>query len=292
MLPTLQAGMRVGQGMVLTQPLGRGGFGEVWEAVGKEGRVVALKFLDCRHRTGPMIVNEVRRLLALRNVRHPHILSLEDVSLQASYLILKMERADGSLHDLHRVYREETGSHVPPQHLCELLFQAALALDFLAGIRTIPCDSHNGGLQHCDVKPRNLLLVGDVLKVADFGLCTSTLNGQSERSNFGTPGYAPPEFAEGKITPRSDQFSLAVTYCELRTGRLPFEEEHRPGRPAPTNLSGLSVSERMVVSRALEPQWLNRWPNCIAFVRALMEAVSVSSATAASAQPQVSQLGL
>ncbi len=292
MLPTLQAGMRIGLHLVLTQPLGRGGFGEVWEAVATDGRVVALKFLDCRHKSGPMIVNEVRRLLALRNLCHPHILALKDVALHAGYVILSMDRADGSLHDLHRLYREETGSHIPPLHLCELLLQAAMALDFLASLRTVSFDPRANGLQHCDVKPRNLLLVGDVLKVADFGLCTTPLNGQGDRSNFGTPGYAPPEFAEGKITPRSDQFSLAASYCELRTGRLPFEEEHRPGRPAPADLSGLSVPERMIVSRALETQWLNRWPSCVAFIQALMEAVSVSSATASSARHEMSRLGL
>lgn len=281
MLPALQSGMRVGHGLRLTQPLGRGGFGEVWEAVAADGQVVALKFLDCRNRAAPLIVNEVRRLLALRELRHPHILTLKDVSLQAGYLVLSMERADGSLHDLHRLYREETGASMPPLHLCQLLLQAALALDFLATPRQGSPFTESNGLQHCDVKPRNLLMVGDVLKVADFGLCTTQANCKGDRSRFGTPGYAPPEFAEGRITTRSDQYSLAVTYCELRTGRLPFDEEHRPGRAARADLSGLSAAERTVIARALETQWLNRWPTCTTFIQKLSDAVSASSATVA-----------
>src|SRR5262249_3560431 len=69
------------------------------------------------------------------------------------------------------------------------------------------------------------------------------------------------------------QYSLAVTYCLLRGGRLPFT-----GGPAalvaghlhrPPDLSMLPQRERPVVARALAKEPSKRWPNCRAFVAAL-----------------------
>src|SRR5260370_26448562 len=81
------------------------------------------------------------------------------------------------------------------------------------------------GLQHLDVKPRNLFLVSNHVKVADFGLVNSLGAGQDGGPKLGaiTPLYAAPEVFHGKISPRSDQYSLAVAYQELLTGTLPFQ---------------------------------------------------------------------
>jgi len=274
----LERGSQALYGWTLTKPLGSGGFGEVWEARGQDGKIVALKFLPCGSRYGRVVVNEVRQLVLLREIKHPHLLELYSVVTLTGWLVLVMERADGSLQDLQRLYREESSQNVAPRHLCELLTQAAVALDFLAGLKLPSGNGSPSGMQHCDVKPANLLLVGDILKVADFGLSTARMDSGCGRRGFGTPGYAPPEFAEGRVTPRSDQYMLAATYYQLRTGRLPFDVEHRPGQPAPANLDGVSLAEQAVLARALRPDWLARWPSCTALMRALTDAVARESA--------------
>ena len=40
-----------------------------------------------------------------------------------------------------------------------------------------------------------------------------------------TVAYAAPESFRGKPTIKSDQYSLAITYFELRTARLPYRSE-------------------------------------------------------------------
>jgi serine/threonine protein kinase len=129
-----------------------------------------------------------------------------------------MELADKSLHDLLVEYRAAGRPGVPRGELLRYLNETAEVLDLL---------NYEQGLQHVDVKPRNLFLVGRHIKVADFGLVNSLAElygAQPHALQLGavTPLYAAPECFLGKITLFSDQYSLAVCYCELLTGALPF----------------------------------------------------------------------
>ena len=68
---------------------------------------------------------------------------------------------------------------------------------------------------------------------------------------------------QGRLSDWTDQYALAVTYCLLRTGKMPFAEgtDALPSRPAP-DLSLLSEKERPIVSRALSVLPRNRWASC------------------------------
>ncbi|MCI0354963.1 MAG: protein kinase, partial [Acidobacteria bacterium] len=227
-----------------------------------------------------VITNEIRQLLAFKEVEHPHLIKVHNIILTPGHIVISMERADGSLADLHRAYLEECKMHIPPDHLCDLFWQAAEALDFIA--QTKPGGFMSTGLQHCDVKPSNLLFIGDCLKVADFGLCSAQQ--PNRRSGFmGTPPYAAPELYQGRLCARTDQYALAVSYCELRGGRLPFNvkdpktSEHQQHPP---DLSMLPAEERPIVARALDPTWLDRWPSCKDFIRSLRSVVKTGACSA------------
>jgi serine/threonine protein kinase len=175
-----------------------------------------------------------------------------------------MEMAEGSLHELLDASLAEEGKAVDRGDLCPLLAQAAEALDFL-NTRRHRHEDRLVAIQHCDIKPSNLLLFGDTVKLADFGLATVTSQYVQFKRPAGTPAYMAPELMMGRISDRSDQFSLAVTYVQMRTGKLPWpEEEPDPDRqtwPVP-DLSGLQAKERVIISRALSNVAQERWPNC------------------------------
>src|SRR6185369_12059243 len=78
-------------------------------------------------------------------------------------------------------------------------------------------------LQHLDIKPQNIFLVYNHVKVADFGL-VKVLEGMTGATVTGgvTPVYAAPETFDGRISRFSDQYSLAIVYQELLTGTRPF----------------------------------------------------------------------
>src|SRR5262249_30539095 len=122
--------------------------------------------------------------------------------------------------------------------------------------------------------PQNLLLKGDVLKVADFGLARVVNHSVTGHTGHLTLAYAAPEFFDGKTARQSDQYSLAVAYCQLRGGQLPFSGStaqivagHLSKSP---DLSMLPEEERSAVRRALSKEPNERWPSCAAFVEALI----------------------
>src|SRR5919108_5445869 len=105
----------------LTCRLGVGAFGEVWEALDRDGRPVALKFIDCRSKPRGLVGSEIRVLRALSELKHPNIIGLHGVLGVSHYIVLSMERADGNLSDLRKTYVEMTGKNIPVDHALELV---------------------------------------------------------------------------------------------------------------------------------------------------------------------------
>ncbi len=271
----LEAGSQPIPGYRLTQRLGAGAFGEVWEAQDADGKLIALKFMDCRTKSSTLISSEIRVLRGLSELRHPNFIQLHGVHSTSHYIALSMERADGNLEDLRQVYVEETGKNIPSDHVLEMLEQVAVALDFLAEVKLPAVNPSSRGLQHCDIKPSNLLLVGDCVKIADFGLCAGT-SWQTHRNGWrGTPPFAAPELYKGQATLGTDQFALCITFLKLCTGERPFWKNaplDEPPGGLPIDLTKLREREVLIISRALNPQPTSRWPSCVAFIQALRNA--------------------
>jgi serine/threonine protein kinase len=132
------------------------------------------------------------------------------------------------------------------------------------------------GLQHCDVKPSNILLLGDVVKIADFGLCAG-MGQQSHRKLRGTPPFAAPELYAGRVCAQTDQYALAVTWCDLVGGTRMFRKGvARDGGPAYSiDLSRAREREVPILARALNDDPTRRYSSCAAFVSALRDAAQL-----------------
>ena len=161
---------------------------------------------------------EMRSLNRIKAVRHPFPLSLERIEIVDGQLVIITELADASLKDRYDECRSSGLTGIPRDELVGYLRDAADALDFM---------SERHSLQHLDIKPENLLILAGRIKVADFGLVKEVRDKSMSLMGGLTPIYAAPEVFEGSPSLHSDQYSLAIVYCEMLTGTLPF-----PGRTA------------------------------------------------------------
>src|SRR5262245_46106583 len=108
----MMSGVEPFPGYRLTQMLGRGAWSEVWRATGPGGRQLALKLIPSQDPKAS--VREIRALQVVRQLKHPNILRTEQVWSSAGYVIIAMELAEGSLHDLAEVYAGEYGAPFIP----------------------------------------------------------------------------------------------------------------------------------------------------------------------------------
>jgi len=183
-------------GYRLIEPLGSGGFGEVWKCEAPGGLFKAVKFvfgnLNSLDVDGARAEQELQALNRVKEVRHPFVLGMDRIEVIEGELVIVMELADKNLYD-HYVESQAAGLiGIPRDDLLRYLRDAAEALDYM-------CEKY--GLQHLDIKPRNLFLVSDRVKVADFGLVKHLgRSGGSGLLGGVTPLYAPPETFVGKIS--------------------------------------------------------------------------------------------
>ncbi|HLW68231.1 MAG TPA: serine/threonine-protein kinase [Gemmataceae bacterium] len=270
LISLLQPGLEPVPGYRLVEGLGRGGFGEVWKAEAPGGFTVALKFVLLVGRAGPA---ETRALDLIRHIRHPNLLATFGSWEKDGLLVIAMELADCTLGDrlAESVRRGRNG--IPRDELLGYMLEAAKGLDYLNSPVHEVDGRENVSVQHRDIKPQNILLIGGGVKVADFGLARLLEQTVVSHSGSLTPLYAPPEFFNGQTTRTSDQYALAITYCQLRGGRLPFDGNvaqvtagHLYRAP---DLSMIQEAERPVVLRALAKEPEARWPSCEEFVEAL-----------------------
>ncbi len=207
-----------------------------------EGRQVGYGTLDQERAS-----SELRSLQRIRQVHHPFLLSLERIEVVNQQIVIVTELAECSLVERFQYYRGKGLPGIPRDVLIDFLRDAADALDFL---------SQKHELQHLDVKPGNLLIVADRIKVADFGL-VKDLHEQNQSLVGGlTPTYAAPEIFDGRPDRRSDQYSLAIVYQELLTGQMPFTgrttaELARQHLNQSPDLESLPPADRPIIARRL-----------------------------------------
>jgi serine/threonine protein kinase len=252
-------------GYQLVLRLGSGGYGEVWKATAPGGLSKAVKIVYGRIGEN-RAEQELKALRRIQEVRHPFLLSLERYEIVDGQLIIVTELADMSLQDRFEECTRTGQKGIPREELLAHLHDAADALDYMG--------SHYG-LQHLDIKPQNLLLVGGRIKVADFGL-VKDLQGTSVSNTGGvTPHYATPEAFDGRVSRFSDQYSLAIVYQEMLSGERPFSgttafQLAMMHTTSPPFLEPLPEADRPIVERALAKLPENRFPNCRELIERLM----------------------
>ncbi|PCI37152.1 MAG: hypothetical protein COB53_07270 [Elusimicrobia bacterium] len=257
------------EGFDIIRKLGQGGMGEVWEAVDRVlQRRVAIKKLIPEIAAVPRerkrFLKEARTVAALK---HPSIIEIHQVVESGEDLYLVFEHIDGVA--LNEVLLEK-GTLSLMQTL-EILRQTAGALDF----------AHGRGVIHQDLKPANIMVEGETVKVMDFGISrriAETMGTITRMEVVGTPSYMAPEQAQGEASPETDIYALGATLYEMLSGRRPFsgmagnspklEKFYTPLSQLNPDLPPLIDS---VIDRALDPDPKKRFHSGQEFFDALEE---------------------
>lgn len=178
----------------------------------KLGRQVALKFLPHQwsHDEGAK-QRFVREAQAASATNHRNICIIHNIE----------ETGDGRLFIVMAYYEGETLKQklergpLPIQDAMEIASEIA---DGLA-------KAHAQGVVHRDVKPGNLVVTDDGVKILDFGLAkfADTLQLTVPGSTIGTVAYMSPEQARGEeADARSDVWALGIVMYEMLSGAPPF----------------------------------------------------------------------
>ena len=205
--------------------LGAGGMGEVYLAIDKLGRKVALKLLAPRlmkdQQHVARFLQEARTVITLN---HPNIVTVYDVGEVEGTSYIASELIEG----VTLRSRLETRELELPAVL-EVSIQTATAL----------AAAHERGIVHRDIKPENVMIRSDdYVKVLDFGIAKLTEDFQdpigtdvptrplletAEGIVIGTASYMSPEQARGvKVDGRADIWSFGVMLYEMVAGEVPF----------------------------------------------------------------------
>ncbi|MFG2980174.1 serine/threonine-protein kinase [Streptomyces sp. NPDC048258] len=199
----------------LLAELGRGGMGRVLLGAAPDGRLVAVKLVHARLADDEGFRVRFRReVAASRKVSGAYTAAVMDADPDAPAPWLASVFVAGP--SLGAAV--EGGGALPEETVRRLA----------AGLATALVEIHRAGLVHRDLKPDNVLLAQDSVRVIDFGIARVARPGEvTELTQAGTvigsPAFMSPEQAEGgELTPASDVFSLGSVLVLAATGRSPF----------------------------------------------------------------------
>ena len=213
-----EVGQLVAERYRLTQHIGSGAMGVVWQAHDERlHRTVALKQLLLSPSFSAADTKEateraMREGRIAARLQHPNAVSVYDVVDDNGQPVLVMEYVPSR--SLSAVL-DERGT-LEPIEVARIGSQIAIALTA----------AHTAGIVHRDIKPGNVLLAEDgTVKITDFGISRATGDVTVTATGMlaGTPAYLAPEVAKGENPgPPSDVFSLASTLYAAVEGYPPF----------------------------------------------------------------------
>lgn len=246
----------------ITRVIKEGGQGAVFEAIGDDGHVYAVKqmldrFTDPRERDEAIARFEAEAKI-LERLRHPRIPRVYADFKDEGYHYLAMDFVRGS--DLEDIIRRER--FIPEERALRWADQICDVLEYL--------HQQKPPIIFRDIKPSNIMIEPDGnVKLIDFGIA-KVFQPSQRGTQIGTPGYAPPEQYQGIATPESDIFSLGATLHHMLTGRDPRDEPPFSFPPVYALRPNVSKRTSDAIMKALKMKPEERYRSVAEFRQALL----------------------
>ena len=214
---------------ILQEKIADGGMGEVFRAVKKgilgfEKPVVLKKILPFYCDNPDFIRMLTQEALISSYLSHPNIVhTIDFIDIEGSYCLV-MEYVSGV--DLGKIIAKSKQKNVRLDPYLSL-FIISKALKGLLYAHNYSENGRRLKILHRDISPQNILVSFEgIVKLADFGIASSTLNEVKTKNGEikGKVNYMSPEQIKGEnLDERSDIFSVSAVLYELIFGIKPFE---------------------------------------------------------------------
>ncbi|KAH7470726.1 Serine/threonine-protein kinase MAK [Phytophthora ramorum] len=194
----------------VTKQLGDGTYGSVLKAVNRQsGEVVAVKRMKKKFYSWEECM-QLREVNSLKKLNHPNIIKLKEVIRENDELYFVFEYMECNLYDTMK----KRDRHFPESKIRNLMYQMLQGLAFM----------HKHSFFHRDIKPENMLVKGDTVKVADFGLAREIRSRPPFTDYVSTRWYRAPEVLLRSTTYNSpiDAWAMGCIMAELFTLRPLF----------------------------------------------------------------------
>ncbi|CAE7206336.1 Mak [Symbiodinium microadriaticum] len=194
----------------VTKVLGDGTYGSVLRAQNKQtGEVVAIKKMKQKMYSWDECM-KLREIQSLRQLIHPNIVKLKEVIRENDELHMVFEMMEANLYE----FMKSRVRPLPESKIRNIMFQTMQGLHFV----------HKTGYFHRDMKPENVLISGDTVKLADFGLARQIRARPPFTDYVSTRWYRAPEVLLRSSTYNSpiDLWACAGIMAELYTLRPLF----------------------------------------------------------------------
>ncbi|KAJ8447446.1 hypothetical protein Cgig2_019440 [Carnegiea gigantea] len=248
--------------------IGEGGFGKVFKGRLETGEIVAIKQLNHEGLQGSQ--EFIIEILMLSLLHHPNLMSLKGYCTAGDEKLLVYEyMPKGSLED----HLFDLGPNDVP---LDWNTRIKIAVDTARGLEYLHCKA-NPPVIFRDLKAANILLDNDFhARLSDFGLAKLGPVGDKTHVStrvMGTYGYCAPEYAmSGKLTVKSDVYSLGVVLLELITGRKAIDPSRSRAEQNLVNWSRPLFKDRRKFVHLADPALQGHFP-----LRCLHHAIAIAA---------------
>jgi serine/threonine-protein kinase PknG len=225
-LPKLQAGDLVAGQYEVLGVLAHGGLGWIYLARDRavSDRWVVLKgLIDSSSQDAAIAAVAERQFLAALD--HPNVVRIYNFVTHEDAGYIVMEYVGGkTLKAILKERRDANGGRMNP-------LPVEVAMAYTLAVLPALGYFHTQGLVYCDMKPDNIILTGDSLKIIDLGGVRRI--DDEESAIYGTTGYQAPEVAEVGPTPVSDLYTVGRMLAVLVLDFRGYQSAYADSLPTP-----------------------------------------------------------